>query len=858
MPLRIKEKWPPASGFTGAAGRMVNEEDVKGWLKRGKTVGAGTRQEFEPGNIALRLPPYVLGIDADMYEGKAGRATLEAAEAKWGALPATWMSTSKDDGSGIRLYRIPEGLAWPESLTQHFGGGVELIRWDHRYCVVSPSIHDKTGQMYVWVTPDGDVVWDEFPAPDELAELPEAWVHGLTAGEEWKGRAAADLDDNEVFDWLKQCNGGGMCQTMQATLGKYSRELRVTSDEGGMHDVMRDGAWAILQDAKQGHTGVIKALKKFQKVWVAQSAARRSAHQSESEWKRQVIRGVQKVALEGEPDTEDLCELVASVKDSQGNPVAGAFTKKRPEGSKKIELFNDADDIQTIGHALRYGLLPDTYSRRGRLVRVRRMVDEEGRTQVVSQPLEPNALREELSRHAEFFRRKEKGRGDEKTEVMAPTLPSSSVCDAVLSSLHWDPLPSLRGMVAQPIFRPDGTLIQTPGYDSATGLYYEPEREVPTVDPNPSPLEVEHAKLWLLDAFLKDFPWASQADRANYIALLMTPVLRSYVGGLSPFGVVSATAPGSGKSLLAEVVPARVFRSSAHAWPRREEERQKVITAAFAEDSAVVVFDNVGDTDKLDSPALAKLITSWRWSDRRLGKNDELLSYVNNRLWMATGNNLSLGGDMMSRSVLVKLSPEGDPAKRGGFLLGDLLAWLHVDANVDRLRGVLMLLAIDWIRAGAPRIDYPMRNFTHWAGALGGFLKHHKIKGFMENEAELRDSDVEADDWAAFLGALHKEAAGAALTAAEIYALFTDGFGGAVGDTLLPAKADGSAPTPYSLGAIMRRKKERPIGGFRIVGDRNAANKNAWKVLTEEEFQEIKVREKAESPGQSPKRKKPA
>jgi hypothetical protein len=53
---------------------------------------------------------------------------------------------------------------------------------------------------------------------------------------------------------------------------------------------------------------------------------------------------------------------------------------------------------------------------------------------------------------------------------------------------------------------------------------------------------------------LGDFEWEDEASRANYIALMVTPYLRRPLKALAPLAVISASAPGSGKSLLSGVI----------------------------------------------------------------------------------------------------------------------------------------------------------------------------------------------------------------------------------------------------------------------------------------------------------------
>lgn len=148
LPLPYGRKTPPPDGFTGAAGAWPSEADVHAWI-----------EDDRPRNIALRLPPGVIGLDIDAYDGRPGAETLAALERKLGRLPPTWRSSSRDDDphSGIRFYRVPEGVTgmWA-------GPGIDVIRYAHRYAVVWPSVH-PSGRVYRWYRPDGTVA-----APGEM------------------------------------------------------------------------------------------------------------------------------------------------------------------------------------------------------------------------------------------------------------------------------------------------------------------------------------------------------------------------------------------------------------------------------------------------------------------------------------------------------------------------------------------------------------------------------------------------------------------------------------------------------------------------------------------------------------------
>lgn len=162
----VGKKYGLPVGFTGYVERWPTDSEIAEWIEaRGND------------NLTLRLPGDVISIDVDAYDGRAGLQTLENAEQQLGGLPATWISTSRDDGSGQRLYRVPAGEEWLSQL----GDNVEIVRCHHRHCVTWPSIHPETSRQYIWYRPD-HTVSTEPPTPTELTDLPQAWIDHLRAG----------------------------------------------------------------------------------------------------------------------------------------------------------------------------------------------------------------------------------------------------------------------------------------------------------------------------------------------------------------------------------------------------------------------------------------------------------------------------------------------------------------------------------------------------------------------------------------------------------------------------------------------------------------------------------------------------
>jgi hypothetical protein len=279
LPLPVGAKWPPPKGYTGDGGSDPSYPDVHAWAS--SKDGAG--------NIALRLPRGIVGLDVDAYGSKAGAETLRLAEAEHGPLPATWRTTSRDDGtSGIRLYRVPEGLRWPTEI----GPAVEVIRHGHRYAVSWPSVHPEGG-TYRWINPHG-VVSTVIPDPDLLPELPEAWVAGITGGEAATPTTKLDVAHETAMAWLVDHDHAtaDMCTRMMKGLEQYEEAVTKST-----HDAVVKATLRIARLTDEGHHGVVHAVGEVRRRFLADATNPERAllgehRRSESEAKAEFGRAV--------------------------------------------------------------------------------------------------------------------------------------------------------------------------------------------------------------------------------------------------------------------------------------------------------------------------------------------------------------------------------------------------------------------------------------------------------------------------------------------------------------------------------------------------------------------------------------
>jgi len=286
----IRGKHLPHRGYTGGEGRDTSYADVFTWAGEPESARL---------NVCLRLPPGVIGLDVDAYDGRNGARALAELERECGPLPPTVSSTSRTDGtgSGIRFYRVPDAglLAWPpnvDGLTTQQPSHLDVIRRGHRYAVVWPSVHPDTGQLYRWYGRDGRVA-DGVPRPSELAELPPAWVARITggqlAGERRKATSERGMFSEESerpTDQTGPIPAGGRDQE----LWRHACSLRAQGIPRALAVRLQRQRWEDCEQPPGDHLSLSVALAKVKAAY------------SHYETGRVLVEEPEAPTLEGEPD----------------------------------------------------------------------------------------------------------------------------------------------------------------------------------------------------------------------------------------------------------------------------------------------------------------------------------------------------------------------------------------------------------------------------------------------------------------------------------------------------------------------------------------------------------------------------
>ena len=309
LPLPVNAKSPVPRGFTGWAGSDPSGGDVQAWIDDG--LGHG----HAAGNIALRLPRGVYGLDVDAYGAKTGADALGRLIALCGPLPATWIVSSREDStSGIRLFRADHGpdRVWRNEPGGH-GAGIESIHYGHRYAVVWPSMHPDTGRKYKWRNPEGvEVEWGQVPGVDDLAELPASWIDALSEiGAVREGDMAGHRETVAVVTlWAV---GEACTRTADARDRALAGLTRAISGDA-LHPSALGSLHELANLGNEGHRGVRQALAEHHDVFIearrARSATAGGADTAGAEWWRMVRGAVGKLRSDQHRSECD-CDLMA-------------------------------------------------------------------------------------------------------------------------------------------------------------------------------------------------------------------------------------------------------------------------------------------------------------------------------------------------------------------------------------------------------------------------------------------------------------------------------------------------------------------------------------------------------------------
>lgn len=802
-PIRIaqRDKRPIDDGWQRGA---IDAAAVDAWLDQGGNVGL--RMGEQPNGARL------IALDEDEP------GALAAGEAQWGALPET-MTSRSGSGGQHRIFAWPADKPFPKNKVR--AGGLAFdVRSQGGQIVVAPSIHPSGGH-YEWID-------DRDPAP-----LPDAWIDALLTPSTPRAKSAAVPPSVTPDARAKQLIG--VLAPLWAPAGEPMGRHPLVRAIGGY--LARRG-WPDEQIA-----AVVVALpSNTPAARVAQaleSAAHARAGGDAPGWGElsarfpESIAAIEAIARDPrEPAgfagiwSEWWARRLARRANVAANDGSGAEGLHPTAMGERHTTGRDPEVDHVIDHLS--GPEVGVFQRSGKLVIVTHDAVDDGE---IIRPAGAPTIRELVPARLKEIIRTTAG---PRVATLAPE---------VLARGEWHAIRPLDAITSYPVMRRDGSLLLESGYDA-------PTRTLATIDVGVSVPEVPtqedaRAAVAMLEGLVCDFPFASDAARAAWLAMLLTVVARPAIDGPTPLGLFEATMRGSGKSMLADLVAIVTTGAPAprRVAPKTREEWDKVLFSILLAGDPVVLFDNV--TNMLASDALDAVLTGTHYAQRVLGVSEDRRVAVRT-VFLVSANNARLSTDLVRRSLGCRLEPQCEhPEARTGFRYENLLG--HAREHRAAYLGAALSILWAYVLAGRPRVQaQPMGSYEAWCRVVRDALVWAGGADPAATQDALREgSDVERDELRDLLAAWDETLGDRPLTTKELLdaarganvaGSAVERFRAAGSSPLLDAiraiMPAGVEPSPHAVGNRLRMMRGQIVGGLALVeGPRARGDRATYRVV---------------------------
>lgn len=308
---------------------------------------------------------------------------------------------------------------------------------------------------------------------------------------------------------------------------------------------------------------------------------------------------------------------------------------------------------------------------------------------------------------------------DARTDDLVPIDCPLKVAETYLAREGEWRLNELTGVINAPTLRPDGSILNTEGYDKLTGLLVHGDQSCFKSIPENPGKDVARQAMERLIGLINTFPFVSGNDRSVALSGILTACIRRSLP-FAPMHCFSAPTPGTGKSMLVDL--ACIIACGRHAAVMSqggdEIEQEKRLASALLAGDQVITIDNA--TRPIDGDLLCQILTQEIVKLRPLGTS-ELRSMPTNASIFATGNSLLIQGDMTRRALLCSLDPACERPEQRVFSVNpkDYAKFNRASLLVD----VLTILRAFHV-AGRPQPEgiSPLGGFEIWSQWVRGAL----------------------------------------------------------------------------------------------------------------------------------------
>ena len=359
-------------------------------------------------------------------------------------------------------------------------------------------------------------------------------------------------------------------------------------------------------------------------------------------------------------------------------------------------------------------------------------------------------------------------RGKEWVPVDVP----KDLIEAIMGDVANRGLPKLRAVIREPTIRPDGTILDQPGYSERDCLLFESDDvDPPRIPERPTDPEIRDAFVRLYHPFA-GFPFVSDGSRAVLVAAALTTACRAMIE-TSPGIAFDAPTAASGKTLLARCI---AYLSGMHPPieppPATDDEAAKRFLAALRAGASIVLWDNL-TTPVYGNGALCAFVTAPMYTGRVLGVT-QMASYQNRAMLLITGNNMKIEGDACRRILQCRIDSE---TERPGMRTFDLAPASYVRDHRREMRLAALTILRGFVSRGAPKQtgdtagsfeewDFLVRQCVIWLGRSG--LATVGLGDPYESALISMDIDPTAEVVRDVMRAWRKDVGDAWLTAGEV------------------------------------------------------------------------------------------
>lgn len=806
-------KQPAIPGGGGYTSATTDEAQIRKWWSRYPSANIG----IPTGNASGF---WVLDVD-----GEEGQESFSALQDEFDFLHTPVINQT---GRGHHLLFKMNG----RDIRNRAGvrPGID-VRGNGGYIVAPPSIH-PAGGTYAWV--DKDPTTASMPyAPDWVCDLVEKRV---SVKDEQPAQPSAHpeilADYNHDHPYVRAA---------------VDREVRAVASagKGTRNDALNRAAYSLGQfvGAKVLSQGEVEHL-----LISAATASGLVSDDGEIAARKTIASGLtdgianpRKMPEARSPS--DSAKLNYAAKQNRQSSTTSEVPPTGPSGNGAGPSANDpaiiqivAGDLPRIVTEAEMALLSanaPVFQRGSMLVSVGRTVIRTRNEEIYGPrilPMTAPALVEQMTKAAMF--QKWDGRQGAWTPTDCPT----KVAETYLARPAWG-VRALAGIIEAPTLRWDGSILDQPGYDAATGLMLIGKVEMPAMAAHPTKADAQQA-LTILKEPISAFPFATEADRSVALSGMLTAICRRAFKS-APLHAFTAPVAGSGKGKLVDIIsiiatgrPAPVIAPG-----KNEEEAEKRLGSALINGDPLISIDNL--EQPLGGELLCQSLTQPVLKIRILGQslNVEVPSIA---AMFATGNNIAIQGDMTRRTMVCTIDPGVERPELREF---DFDPIAMVGADRGRYIAAALTVLRAYVLAGFPDRLKPLGSFEDWSNHVRSSLVWLGEADPIATMDKARESDPVLAAMRAVMSAW-SEAIGhlTAVTAATLVKEANKQTGSAFGvfnyeneelrEALMGIAGVGGTISTRSLGRWLKSNAGRVVNGMRII-IANADAHNGSKYLLE-------------------------